>query len=64
MLHADTPKIETLPRQAQLWSHGARMNGAAKPTVNGYACISHFSSAFQKQRPREKTFPKSPGSLC
>lgn len=60
MLHADEPKIEALPRQAQLWSHGARMNGAAKPTVNGVCLYFTFLFSIPEAKIKRKNFPQAP----
>lgn len=60
MLHAATPKIETLPRQAQLWSHGVRMNGTAKPPVNGVCPYFTFPFSILKAKTKEKNFPQVP----
>lgn len=60
MLHADTPKKETLPRQAQLWSHGVRMNGTAKPTVNGACLCFTFPFSILEAKIKRKNFPQVP----
>lgn len=60
MLHADTPKIETLPRQAQLWSHGVRMNGTAKPPVNRVCLYFTFPFSILKAKTKGKKLSPSP----
>lgn len=58
MLHADTLKIETLPRQAQLWSHGARMSGTVKPPASSICPYFTFPfSVLEAKTKRRKLFP-------
>lgn len=60
MFHADTPKIQTLPRQAQPWFHGARMGGTAKPPVSSVCPYSSFPFSVLEAKTKGKNFPQLP----